>query len=195
MRGAGGCPGNWKSGLWDSSSKKHLLMFGDSSPGYEGPLPGSGGCAAPSQARSRVLREASLSGGQTDRRTREALRTLSSQTRPERLGAGRAGRRRGARRRANRTVCIAAYVQFFSVLIVLVAGALVITIIYRVVQESRREKEVPTEIPLSSKPSAKSEPAPPGEQPASTASAASKVSSPEPEMPLEGEEDDEETED
>ncbi|XP_047612273.1 testis-expressed protein 29 isoform X2 [Phacochoerus africanus] len=85
----------------------------------------------------------------------------------------------------------AAYVQFFSVLIVLVAGALVITIIYRVIQESRREKEVPTEIPLSSKPSAKSEPAPPGEQPA-TASAASKVSSSEPEMPLEGEEDDEE---
>ena len=78
-----------------------------------------------------MLREASLSGGQTDRRTREALRTLSSQTAPERLGAGRAGRRRGARRRANRTVCVAAYVQFFSVLIVLVAGALVITIIYR----------------------------------------------------------------
>lgn len=55
-----------------------------------------GGCAAPSQARSRVLREASLSGGQTDRRTREALRTLSSQTAPERFGAGRAGRRRGS---------------------------------------------------------------------------------------------------
>lgn len=63
------------------------------------------------------------------------------------------------------------------------------TLSVRVVQESRREKEVPTEIPLSSKPSAKSEPAPPGEQPASTASAASKVSSFEPEMPLEGEED------
>uniref|UniRef100_A0A8D0RE96 Testis expressed 29 n=1 Tax=Sus scrofa TaxID=9823 RepID=A0A8D0RE96_PIG len=96
---------------------------------------------------------------------------------------------------------VPSYVQFFSVLIVLVAGALVITIIYRVVQESWREKEVPTEIPLSSKPSAKSEPAPPGEQPASAASAASKVSSSEPEMPLEGEEDvtltlaDEETED
>ncbi|XP_075418805.1 testis-expressed protein 29 [Tenrec ecaudatus] len=34
------------------------------------------------------------------------------------------------------------YVQVFSALIVIISGAFVITIIYRVVQESRREKEV-----------------------------------------------------
>ncbi|XP_045338309.1 testis-expressed protein 29 [Leopardus geoffroyi] len=45
------------------------------------------------------------------------------------------------------------YVQVFSALIVIIAGAFVITIIYRVVQESRREKEVRTELlpsPVSS---------------------------------------------
>ncbi|XP_049503191.1 testis-expressed protein 29 [Panthera uncia] len=45
------------------------------------------------------------------------------------------------------------YVQVFSALIVIIAGAFVITIIYRVVQESRREKEVRTELlpsPMSS---------------------------------------------
>ncbi|XP_011372250.2 testis-expressed protein 29 [Pteropus vampyrus] len=45
----------------------------------------------------------------------------------------------------------AAYVQVFSALIVIIAGAFVITIIYRVVQESRREKGVATETSLSSK--------------------------------------------
>ncbi|XP_039082615.1 testis-expressed protein 29 [Hyaena hyaena] len=39
------------------------------------------------------------------------------------------------------------YVQVFSALIVIISGAFVITIIYRVVQERRREKEVPTELP------------------------------------------------
>ncbi|XP_045139745.1 testis-expressed protein 29 [Echinops telfairi] len=34
------------------------------------------------------------------------------------------------------------YVQVFSALIVIISGAFIITIIYRVVQESRREKEV-----------------------------------------------------
>ncbi|XP_058132396.1 testis-expressed protein 29 [Dasypus novemcinctus] len=38
------------------------------------------------------------------------------------------------------------YVQIFSALIVIIAGAFVITIIYRVVQESRREKEVSTTV-------------------------------------------------
>nr|XP_012421070.1 PREDICTED: testis-expressed sequence 29 protein [Odobenus rosmarus divergens] len=59
------------------------------------------------------------------------------------------------------------YVQVFSVLIVIIAGAFIITIIYRVVQENRREKEVPTDLPLSPKSSEKAEAAPSGEQAAS----------------------------
>ncbi|KAM9189656.1 testis-expressed protein 29 isoform 1-T2 [Dugong dugon] len=43
------------------------------------------------------------------------------------------------------------YVQVFSALIVIISGAFIITIIYRVVQESRREKEVSTVISSSSK--------------------------------------------
>ncbi|XP_015442814.1 testis-expressed protein 29 [Pteropus alecto] len=46
---------------------------------------------------------------------------------------------------------VPSYVQVFSALIVIIAGAFVITIIYRVVQESRREKGVATETSLSSK--------------------------------------------
>ncbi|XP_041586767.1 testis-expressed protein 29 [Vulpes lagopus] len=45
------------------------------------------------------------------------------------------------------------YVQVFSALIVIIAGAFIITIIYRVFQENKREKEVPAGVPLSSKPS------------------------------------------
>ncbi|XP_008683188.1 testis-expressed protein 29 isoform X2 [Ursus americanus] len=56
------------------------------------------------------------------------------------------------------------YVQVFSALIVIIAGAFIITIIYRVVQENRREKEVPTDVPLSPKSSEKVETAPPGEE-------------------------------
>ncbi|XP_049723476.1 testis-expressed protein 29 [Elephas maximus indicus] len=41
------------------------------------------------------------------------------------------------------------YVQVFSALIVIISGAFIITIIYRVVQESRREKEVSTVISSS----------------------------------------------
>ncbi|XP_027446688.1 testis-expressed protein 29 [Zalophus californianus] len=59
------------------------------------------------------------------------------------------------------------YVQVFSVLIVIIAGAFIITIIYRVVQENRREKEVPTDVPLSPKSSEKAEAAPSGGQVAS----------------------------
>nr|XP_014710370.1 testis-expressed protein 29 [Equus asinus]XP_044635630.1 testis-expressed protein 29 [Equus asinus] len=43
---------------------------------------------------------------------------------------------------------VPAYVQVFSALIVIIAGAFVITIIYKVVQE-RREKDVLTEVPSS----------------------------------------------
>ncbi|KAI4565416.1 hypothetical protein MJT46_009759 [Ovis ammon polii x Ovis aries] len=53
------------------------------------------------------------------------------------------------------------YVQVFSALIVIIAGAFVITIIYRVIQESRREKEVPTEAPVSVEPSVQVETQPP----------------------------------
>ncbi|XP_052506319.1 testis-expressed protein 29 [Budorcas taxicolor] len=53
------------------------------------------------------------------------------------------------------------YVQVFSALIVIIAGAFVITIIYRVIQESRREKEVPTEAPVSAKSSVQVETQPP----------------------------------
>uniref|UniRef100_A0A8C6CIG3 Testis expressed 29 n=1 Tax=Moschus moschiferus TaxID=68415 RepID=A0A8C6CIG3_MOSMO len=53
------------------------------------------------------------------------------------------------------------YVQVFSALIVIIAGAFVITIIYRVIQESRREKEVPTEAPVPAKPSVHVETQPP----------------------------------
>ncbi|XP_059000535.1 testis-expressed protein 29 [Mustela lutreola] len=59
------------------------------------------------------------------------------------------------------------YVQVFSALIVVIAGAFVITIIYRVVQENRREKEVPTDVPPSPKSSMKEETAPSGEEEAS----------------------------
>ncbi|XP_064348980.1 testis-expressed protein 29 [Camelus dromedarius] len=62
------------------------------------------------------------------------------------------------------------YVQVFSALVVVIAGAFVITVICRVVQERWREKEVPTEIPVSSKPSTKVETVVPAEQPASKAS-------------------------
>nr|XP_042111063.1 testis-expressed protein 29 [Ovis aries] len=53
------------------------------------------------------------------------------------------------------------YVQVFSALIVIIAGAFVITIIYRVIQESRREKEVPTEAPVSVESSVQVETQPP----------------------------------
>ncbi|XP_006159719.1 testis-expressed protein 29 [Tupaia chinensis] len=61
------------------------------------------------------------------------------------------------------------YVQVFSALIVVIAGAFVITIIYRVIRESRREKEVRTEAtkpPASPppEPSAKDEAVSPGSQ-------------------------------
>ncbi|XP_032258415.1 testis-expressed protein 29 [Phoca vitulina] len=59
------------------------------------------------------------------------------------------------------------YVQVFSALIVIIAGAFIITIIYRVVQENRREKEVPTDITLPPKSSKTAEAAPSGEQAAS----------------------------
>ncbi|CAI9178984.1 unnamed protein product, partial [Rangifer tarandus platyrhynchus] len=49
------------------------------------------------------------------------------------------------------------YVQVFSALIVIIAGAFVITIIYRVVQESRRGKKCPTEAPPSAKSSVRKE--------------------------------------
>ncbi|XP_004577669.3 testis-expressed protein 29 isoform X3 [Ochotona princeps] len=52
------------------------------------------------------------------------------------------------------------YVQIFSALIVLIAGAFIITIIYRVVQQSRREKEAATEVTLVSKSSEKPETVP-----------------------------------
>ncbi|KAM5277540.1 testis-expressed protein 29 isoform 1-T3 [Hipposideros larvatus] len=55
---------------------------------------------------------------------------------------------------------VPSYVQVFSALIVIIAGAFIITIIYRVVQESRREKGVSTEMPSSSKSSDKIEAAP-----------------------------------
>uniref|UniRef100_A0AAA9TIV7 Testis expressed 29 n=1 Tax=Bos taurus TaxID=9913 RepID=A0AAA9TIV7_BOVIN len=64
------------------------------------------------------------------------------------------------------------YVQVFSALIVIIAGAFVITIIYRVIQESRREKEVPTEAPVSAKSSVQVE-----TQPPSSAGAGSKAPS------------------
>ncbi|KAM6178245.1 testis-expressed protein 29 [Rhynchocyon petersi] len=38
---------------------------------------------------------------------------------------------------------IPVYIQVFSALIVIISGAFIITIIYRVVKESRRKKEVP----------------------------------------------------
>uniref|UniRef100_A0AAA9RUW2 Testis expressed 29 n=1 Tax=Bos taurus TaxID=9913 RepID=A0AAA9RUW2_BOVIN len=66
----------------------------------------------------------------------------------------------------------ACYVQVFSALIVIIAGAFVITIIYRVIQESRREKEVPTEAPVSAKSSVQVE-----TQPPSSAGAGSKAPS------------------
>ncbi|XP_012666964.1 testis-expressed protein 29 [Otolemur garnettii] len=47
------------------------------------------------------------------------------------------------------------YVQVFSALIVIIAGAFIITIIYRVVRESRKEKEAPSEAPPSGKTSEK----------------------------------------
>ncbi|XP_040847467.1 testis-expressed protein 29 [Ochotona curzoniae] len=52
------------------------------------------------------------------------------------------------------------YVQIFSALIVLIAGAFIITIIYRVVQESRREKEAATEVAPVSESSEKPETVP-----------------------------------
>ncbi|KAF5920347.1 hypothetical protein HPG69_009597 [Diceros bicornis minor] len=60
--------------------------------------------------------------------------------------------------------CLPAYVQVFSALIVIIAGAFVITIIYKVVQE-RREKDVPTEVPLPSEASDKAEAVPPAGEP------------------------------
>ncbi|XP_058403718.1 testis-expressed protein 29 [Diceros bicornis minor] len=59
---------------------------------------------------------------------------------------------------------VPAYVQVFSALIVIIAGAFVITIIYKVVQE-RREKDVPTEVPLPSEASDKAEAVPPAGEP------------------------------
>ncbi|XP_073877562.1 testis-expressed protein 29 isoform X3 [Macaca fascicularis] len=47
------------------------------------------------------------------------------------------------------------YVHVFSALIVIVAGAFVITIIYRVVRESRRQRAVPTDVALPHKSSKK----------------------------------------
>ncbi|XP_077014811.1 testis-expressed protein 29 [Tamandua tetradactyla] len=43
------------------------------------------------------------------------------------------------------------YVQVFSALIVIIAGAFIITIIYRVVRESRREKEAPKDVDSEAK--------------------------------------------
>ncbi|XP_077711065.1 testis-expressed protein 29 [Canis aureus] len=59
------------------------------------------------------------------------------------------------------------YVQVFSALIVIIAGAFIITIIYRVFQEHKREKEVPAGVPLSSKPSERGRAAPSSEKLAS----------------------------
>nr|XP_024649706.1 testis-expressed protein 29 isoform X1 [Macaca nemestrina] len=47
------------------------------------------------------------------------------------------------------------YVHVFSALIVIVAGAFVITIIYRVIRESRRQRAVPTDVALPHKSSKK----------------------------------------
>ncbi|KAM5312351.1 testis-expressed protein 29 [Glossophaga mutica] len=55
------------------------------------------------------------------------------------------------------------YVQVFFALIVIITGAFIFTVIYRVVQE-RREKEVCTKLPLSSKPSGKAKAARLGKQ-------------------------------
>ncbi|XP_023073447.1 testis-expressed protein 29 [Piliocolobus tephrosceles] len=49
------------------------------------------------------------------------------------------------------------YVHVFSALIVIIAGAFVITIIYRVVQESRRQRAIPTDVVLPQKSSEKAE--------------------------------------
>uniref|UniRef100_A0A8C3WES0 Testis expressed 29 n=1 Tax=Catagonus wagneri TaxID=51154 RepID=A0A8C3WES0_9CETA len=92
----------------------------------------------------------------------------------------------------NKGVCyekaLPTYVQVFSALIVVIAGAFVITIIYRVVRESRREKEVPLEAPLASKPSAGADPAPPGSSLRPRRQHRPR-SSTEPEMPFESGED------
>ncbi|XP_057563793.1 testis-expressed protein 29 [Hippopotamus amphibius kiboko] len=56
------------------------------------------------------------------------------------------------------------YVQVFSALIVIIAGAFIVTIIYRVVQDCRREKQVPAEAPVSLQASAQVETVPSGEQ-------------------------------
>ncbi|XP_021565233.1 testis-expressed protein 29 [Carlito syrichta] len=49
------------------------------------------------------------------------------------------------------------YVQMFFALMIIVAGALIITLIYRVVQESRKEKAVTTDTTLLAKPSEEAE--------------------------------------
>ncbi|XP_012362426.1 testis-expressed protein 29 isoform X1 [Nomascus leucogenys] len=49
------------------------------------------------------------------------------------------------------------YIHVFSALIVIIAGAFVITIIYRVIQDSRREKAIPTDVALPQKSSEKAE--------------------------------------
>ncbi|XP_054303139.2 testis-expressed protein 29 isoform X2 [Pongo pygmaeus] len=49
------------------------------------------------------------------------------------------------------------YIHVFSALIVIIAGAFVITIIYRVIQESRREKAIPMDVALPQKSSEKAE--------------------------------------
>ncbi|XP_017723674.1 PREDICTED: testis-expressed sequence 29 protein isoform X2 [Rhinopithecus bieti] len=49
------------------------------------------------------------------------------------------------------------YVHVFSALIVIIAGAFVITIIYRVVQESRRQRAIPTDVALPQKSGEKAE--------------------------------------
>ncbi|NP_001290062.1 testis-expressed protein 29 isoform 1 [Homo sapiens] len=49
------------------------------------------------------------------------------------------------------------YIHVFSALIVIIAGAFVITIIYRVIQESRKEKAIPVDVALPQKSSEKAE--------------------------------------
>nr|XP_054953005.1 testis-expressed protein 29 isoform X1 [Pan paniscus] len=49
------------------------------------------------------------------------------------------------------------YIHVFSALIVIIAGAFVITIIYRVIQESRKEKAIPVDVVLPQKSSEKAE--------------------------------------
>ncbi|XP_060040193.1 testis-expressed protein 29 isoform X2 [Erinaceus europaeus] len=70
---------------------------------------------------------------------------------------------------------VPSYVQVFSALIVIVATAFIITIIYRLVQESRQKKQVPSQPPSSTKSSVKLE-SQSGDQPSVLMESSSKAS-------------------